>query len=205
MAAAAGASPASSRSSNPAVIEGLILGALNHLLGQAAWARQQLRGFAGRHARFDMPPWRLAFQIGPDGLFAPTGESEVDVTVSLPADTPLVALRGIDKAMGAAHVTGNAEFATALSFVLKNLRWDAEEDLSRLVGDIAAHRIVDASARLASWQREAARNFAENAAEYLGEESGILTSTREFSAFRAELAEFTRRLEHVEARARALG
>lgn len=187
------------------MIEGLILGALNHLLGQAAWARQQLRGFAGRHARFDMPPWRLAFQIGAEGLFEPTVENEVDVTVSLPADTPLVALQGLNKAMSAAHVTGNAEFATALSFVLKNLRWDAEEDLSKLVGDIAAHRIVGASSRFASWQKQTARNMVENAAEYLGEESGILTSARDFSTFRAELAEFALRLEQVEARARALG
>lgn len=187
------------------MIEGLILGALNHLLGQASWARQQLRGFAGRHARFDMPPWRLAFQISPDGLFEPTAESEVDVTVTLPADTPLVALQGIDRAMSAVHVTGNAEFATALSFVLKNLRWDAEEDLSRLVGDIAAHRIVGVSSRLTSWQKQAARNLAENAAEYLGEESGLATSMGDFNAFRTELAEFTRRLDQLEARARALG
>jgi ubiquinone biosynthesis protein UbiJ len=187
------------------VIEGLILGALNHLLGQAGWARQQLRGFAGRHARFDMPPWRLAFQIGADGLFEPTAEEDVDVTVTLPAETPLIALQGIDRAMSAVHVTGNAEFATALSFVLKNLRWDAEEDLSRLVGDIAAHRIVGVSSRLASWQKQAAHNFTENVAEYLGEESGLLTPVRNLSIFRAELAEFTRRLDQLEARARALG
>jgi ubiquinone biosynthesis protein UbiJ len=187
------------------VIEGLILGALNHLLGQAGWARQQLRGFAGRHARFDMPPWRLAFQIGTDGLFEPTAEEAVDVTVTLPAETPIMALQGIDRAMAAVHVTGNAEFATALSFVLKNLRWDAEEDLSKLVGDIAAHRIVNASSRLASWQKQAARNLSENVAEYLGEESGLLTQVRDLDGFREELAEFTRRLEKLETRARALG
>lgn len=187
------------------MIEGLILGALNHLLGQAGWARQQLRGFAGRHARFDMPPWRLAFRVGPEGLFEPTPEEAVDVTISLPADTPLLALQGMDRAMSAAHVTGNAEFATALSFVLKNLRWDAEEDLSRLFGDIAAHRIAGTAARFAEWQKQAARNLAENAAEYLGEESGLLTQTRSLAELRKELAEFTRRLEQLETRARALG
>lgn len=186
------------------MIEKVVLGALNHLLGQAAWARQQLRPFAGRQARFDMPPWQLAFAVTAGGLFEPVGEGEIDVTVTLPADTPLVALQGIDRAMAGAHVTGNAEFATALSFVLKNLRWDAEEDLSKLVGDIAAHRLVAVSSRLTLWQKQAARNVAENVAEYLGEESRLLVPARALADFRQELADFTRRIEKLETRAQTL-
>lgn len=186
------------------MLEGLILGALNHLLGQAAWARRQLSGFAGRRARFEMPPWQLAFRVDEQGRLAPTDDQAVDVTVVLPAGTPLVALQGMDRAMAAAHVTGNAEFATALSFVLKNLRWDAEEDLSKLVGDIAAHRMVGVSARLTLWQKQAARDFAENVAEYLGEEADLLVRARDLSTFRAELAEFSRRVELLEARVGAL-
>lgn len=187
------------------MLESLILGALNHLLGQAGWARRQLSGFAGRRACFEMPPWRLAFRIGERGLLELADDREVDVTVALPADTPLIALRGVDRAMAAAHVTGNAEFATALSFVLKNLRWDAEEDLSKVVGDIAAHRIVGVSSRLTLWQKQAARNLAENVAEYLDEESALLVNTRDLSNFRAELAEFNCRIEQLEARARSVG
>jgi ubiquinone biosynthesis protein UbiJ len=186
------------------VIEKVVLGTLNHLLGQAAWARQQLRPFAGRQARFDMSPWQLAFAVTAGGLFEPVGEGEIDVTVTLPADTPLVALQGIDRAMAQAHVTGNAEFATALSFVLKNLRWDAEEDLSKLVGDIAAHRLVAVSSRLTLWQKQAARNVAKNVAEYLGEESRLLVPARAFADFRQELADFTRRIEKLETRAQTL-
>lgn len=186
------------------MIEGIVLGALNHLLGQAGWARKQLTAFAGRSARFEMAPWRLAFGVTADGWFKALPTNEVDVTVTLPADTPLLALQGIDRAMAAAHVTGNAEFATALSFVLKNLRWDAEEDLSRLVGDIAAHRIVGGVSALTSWQKQAARNLTENVAEYLGEESALLIPARDLSAFRAELAEFTCHLEQLEGRAKAL-
>lgn len=186
------------------MIDGLILGALNHLLGQAEWARRQLQSFAGRQARFDMPPWQLAFSVSADGLFEPVGEGEIDVTVALPAETPLLALQGIDRAMAGAHVTGNAEFATALSFVLKNLRWDAEEDLSRLVGDVAAHRLVGVSSRLTLWSHEASRNIVENLAEYLGEESALLVPTRELAKFREELADFTNRIEKLEARAKTL-
>ena len=186
------------------MIDSAIFGALNHLLGQAEWARRQLQSFAGRQARFDMPPWQLAFSVSSEGLFEPVGEGEIDVTVALPAETPLLALQGIERAMAGAHVTGNAEFATALSFVLKNLRWDAEEDLSKLVGDIAAHRIVGVSSRLTSWQKVAAHNVADNIAEYLGEESRLLVPQRELAQFREELADFAQRIERLEARAKTL-
>lgn len=186
------------------MIDSLILGALNHLLGQAEWARRQLQSFVGRQARFDMPPWQLAFSVSVDGLFEPVGEGEIDVTVALPAETPFIALQGIERAMAGAHVTGNAEFATALSFVLKNLRWDAEEDLSRLVGDIAAHRLVGAASSLAAWQQQAARNVLENIGEYLGEEASLLVPQRELAKFRDELADFNMRIERLEACARTL-
>jgi ubiquinone biosynthesis protein UbiJ len=146
----------------------------------------------------------LAFAVTVGGLFEPVGEGDIDVTVTLPANTPLVALQGIDRAMAGAHVTGNAEFATALSFVLKNLRWDAEEDISKLVGDIAAHRLVAVSSRLTLWQKQAARNVAENVAEYLCEESRLLVPSREFRDFGEDLADFARRIESLESRAQTL-
>jgi ubiquinone biosynthesis protein UbiJ len=186
------------------VIDKVVLGALNHLLGQAAWARQQLQPFAGRQARFDMPPWQLALCISADGLFEPVGEGEIDVTVTLPAETPLLVLQGIDRAMAQAHVTGNAEFATALSFVLKNLRWDAEEDLSKLVGDVVAHRLAAVPPQLTLWQKNAARNVAENVAEYLGEEARLLVPARELAQLRRETEAFIERLAQADARLRAL-
>jgi ubiquinone biosynthesis protein UbiJ len=176
------------------VIEQAVLGALNHLLGQAEWARRQLQPFAGRQARFDMAPWQLAFAVTADGLFEPVGEGEIDVTVTLPAGTPLLALQGIDRVMAQAHVTGNAEFATTLSLVLKNLRWDAEEDLSKLVGDVIAHRLAAVPPRLTLWRQEAFRNAGENLAEYLGEEARLLVPKHQLAGFAKEATELDTRI-----------
>ena len=186
------------------MLEGLILGALNHLLEQAAWARRQLSGFAGRRARFEMPPWKLAFRVDEQGRLAPADDQAVDVTVVLPAGTPLVALQGMDRAMAAAHVTGNAEFATALSFVLKNLRWDVEEDLSKLVGDITAHRLVQGANRFVAWQQQAAIRLAENMAEYLTLENPLLVPRVELLALRDEIARLEAALGNAENRLTAL-
>jgi ubiquinone biosynthesis accessory factor UbiJ len=188
------------------VIEAPALGVLNHLLGQSAWARARLAPFAGRQACFVMPPLRLAFAVAADGLFQPAAAdgAETDVTVTLPADSPLKALQGMNGVMAAAHVVGNAEFATELSFVLRNLRWDAEEDLSRLVGDIAAHRLVGTASAFVAWQKRSAESFAQNISEYLAEEARVLTPARELALMRADLEDLDRRLTALAARVERL-
>lgn len=152
-----------------------LIAAINHLLGQASWAREKLAPFAGHSARITLPPFEAAFLVGDDGcISAPSPAAELEVSISLPAATPLLALQGKDAVMRSARIEGSAEFAEALGFVIRNLRWDAEEDLSRVVGDIAAHRIVAGTREFAAWQQQAAQNLAENLAEYFTEEQPLI-------------------------------
>jgi ubiquinone biosynthesis protein UbiJ len=163
--------------------------AINHLLGQASWAREKLVPFAGHAAQIKLPPFEAAFLIGPDGcISAPAPEANLEVSISLPAATPLLALQGKDAVMRAARIEGSAEFAEALGFVIRNLRWDAEEDLSTIVGDIAAHRIVTGTKEFLGWQQQAAQNLAANLAEYFTEEQPLI-------ARRADIAEFTSNID----------
>src|ERR1035437_3613397 len=137
MPAAAGSSPASSKRTD--MLDSAALAALNHLLQSAVWARARLTPFAGRTARLKVPPLQLDLVVGDDGLFAETGSETFDVEIELPPGAPLMALGGSDEIFRKAHISGSAEFADALGFVLRNLRWDFEEDLSKGIGDIAAH------------------------------------------------------------------
>ena len=162
--------------------------AINHLLGQAAWARDRLAPFAGHAAQITLPPFEAAFLVTAEGtLAAPAADAELEVAISLPAATPLLALQGKEAVMRAARIEGSAEFAQALAFVIRNLRWDAEEDLSRLVGDIAAHRIVKGGRELAARQQQAMQNFAANLAEYFTEEQPLIASKADISGFSAEI------------------
>lgn len=169
-----------------------LLAAINHLLGQAAWAREKLAPFAGHAARIRLPPFEGAFMIGEDGciaapMLANPAEAEPEVNISLPAATPLLALQGKDAVMRAARIEGSAEFAEALGFVIRNLRWDAEEDLSRVVGDIAAHRIVGGTREFAAWQQQAVQNLAENLAEYFTEEQPLIARRTDIADFSADI------------------
>jgi ubiquinone biosynthesis protein UbiJ len=183
-----------------------IQAAINHVLGQAAWAREKLMPFAGHAAQIKLPPFEAAFLITTDGsISAPPPEAELEVSISLPATTPLLALQGKDAVMRAARIEGSAEFAQALGFVIRNLRWDAEEDLSRLVGDVAAHRIVKGGKEFAAWQQQAAQNFAANLAEYFTEEQPLIAKQADIAAFSADIDRLRDDVARLEKRLALLG
>ncbi len=183
-----------------------IQAAINHVLGQAAWAREKLMPFAGHAAQIKLPPFEAAFLITPDGsITAPEPGAELEVAISLPATTPLLALQGKDAVMRAARIEGSAEFAQALGFVIRNLRWDAEEDLSRLVGDVAAHRIVKGGKEFAAWQQQAAQNFAANLAEYFTEEQPLIAKQADIAAFSADIDRLRDDVARLEKRLQLIG
>jgi ubiquinone biosynthesis protein UbiJ len=183
-----------------------LLAAINHLLGQAAWAREKLTPFAGHAAQIKLPPFEAAFLIRADGCIStPAPEAELEVSISLPAATPLLALQGKDAVMRAARIEGSAEFAETLGFVIRNLRWDAEEDLSRIVGDIAAHRIVTGTRELGAWQQQAAQNLAENLAEYFTEEQPMIARRADIADFAAEIDRLRDDAARLEKRLQRLG
>lgn len=151
-----------------------------------------------------MPPFRLQLLVSAEGDFK-RGSGTPDVEITLPADTPLVALQGTDKVMRNARINGSVEFADTLGFVLRKLSWDVEEDLSRVVGDIAAHRIANTLRALTRWQQQAARNLAENAVEYLRDEEGSLPARQEVAIFVSEVDRLRDDLARLEKRLQRLG
>jgi len=180
-----------------------LIAALNHLLQGNAWARQRLAPYAGRQALIGMLPIQIGFTVTDEGYVAPSAESAVpDVIITMPADAPFRLLNGFDRLMGAARVEGNAEFATELSFVFRNLRWDPAEDLARVFGDIAAERMVQVATGAVAWQRQAVDHLADNVIEYLTLENGWLVPRHAFEQFRADLSQLETALSRLEARLR---
>lgn len=181
---------------------------LNHLLRDASWARARLAPHAGRTVRVVLPlalrPWCFDFAIDETGLLVASDIADADVEIELPADAPVLALAGPDALLKSVMVRGAADLAEALNFVLPRLRWDMEEDLSRLVGDIAAHRMVQGIQGMFAWQRVAGQRLAQNLAEYLTEEQPLLASRAAMASFSAELAQLAISLEALEARAARL-
>jgi ubiquinone biosynthesis accessory factor UbiJ len=150
---------------------------LNHLLNGQPWLRERLIPFSGRAVRVEVDPLSLILAVGPDGALEAGNEgAQPDAVAHL---SPLALIRlaaGDDAARSTIEISGDATFAAVVAGVLRELRWDAEEDLSKFVGDIAAHRLVQAGRSLSAWPREAAFNLAEGAAEFWTEEQPLLAS-----------------------------
>ena len=180
--------------------------ALNHLLDQQVWAREKLRAHAGRIIEFRSPPLpstQLRVDEAGRVTAAPQADSDLVVTVK-PGVVPFLLRRGSDTSQ-AFEFTGHAGLGETVRELLQNLEWDAEEDLSRVVGDAAAHRMMAASRDLIAWQREAFERLAQNVAEYLGEERPVLLRRPLFESFARDNRELIEKLEKLEERVRRRG
>ena len=156
---------------------------LNHLLEAQAWARQRLAPFAGESVELRLPLLpALRFTILPEGrVEAGGGEAPLVVTVKREALASLA--RGEEHLMRALEISGNAKLASEAMLLARHLRWDAEEDVSRLLGDVAAHRIAGAARGFLAWQADAARRLAEALADYATKEKRLLVRRAELDAF----------------------
>src|SRR3954471_11558138 len=126
--------------------------ALNHLLRSASWARARLQPFAGRMVRFEVAPLTAAFTILDSGEVADASSDAVpDASFTLTPGIALSMLSGDANAWQKVAVAGDGALGREVLYIAQNLRWDVEEDLSRVFGDIVAHRMVTAANDLRSW------------------------------------------------------
>ena len=176
-------------------------GAVNHVLRSAPLAMERLRPHAGRTVEIRVGPMTFALTIQTTGevLGAVPGAPR-DLTVRIsPFLLPRLAA-GEEAAFRDLEMLGDMELAQEISYLARNLTWDVEEDLSRVVGDIAAHRIVGAGRAVSQWGRDATLRAAQGAAEYWTEESPLIASRVKVDGFVREVGELRDALERLEKR-----
>jgi ubiquinone biosynthesis protein UbiJ len=185
--------------------------ALNHLLEAESWARERLAPFAGETIELHAAPLpALRFAIAADGLLAPavagsTAGAAAALTITAGPGALAAALQGEEQLMRAVQVAGNAKLAAEVMFLVRHLRWDAEEDAARLIGDVAAHRLAGMARGLAAWHADAARRVAESLVEYATEEKRLLMKRDELDEFAAAQARLRDGLERLQKRIERLG
>ncbi|MGH8633406.1 MAG: ubiquinone biosynthesis accessory factor UbiJ [Burkholderiales bacterium] len=187
---------------NPA---GAAAAAINHLLRSASWARDALRRHAGKTARFEVFPLAVAFTVLEGGEVAPAGaDAAPTATVKLAPGLMLRLAARDESAWREIDIAGDTDFASAIHHVTRNLRWDVEEDLSRVFGDIAAHRMAEAGRTFQRWGEQAAENTARSFAEYWTEEQPLIAGGRDLEEFgravdqlRDAAARLEKRLENL--------
>lgn len=184
----------------------LALKAINHVLAGEDWALRRLQPFAGQSLRIELGRLELPLQIGATGLLVATtsgdssGTEPPAVTITLPADAPARLILDRAALVGSVHISGSAELAECLSFVFKNLRWDAEHDLAQKLGDIAARRIVEGGRRFFGWQALQINNLAGNVLDFFTAEQPTLVQQDTATLFASTVAQTECAVEQLETR-----
>ncbi len=123
---------------------------LNHVLMQEKAAQDRLLRQKGRVVHVNIGLFTIDLVVTPAGLVdrAAPG-AKADLELSVPVDSPFTVLQSVMSGKAPpVKIEGDVQLAAELGWLADNLRWDAEEDLSRLIGDAPAHAIAEAGRRL---------------------------------------------------------
>lgn len=161
---------------------------INHLLAQETWARDKLMRHAGKVAVLDAGVIAVHLMVAADGMTQPADtEARADVTIRAKlSDLPLIA-QNRERAFSYVQIEGDADFANTISQLSQSLRWEAEADLSRWIGDIAATRLVGGAQAAVDSAKATQRKLAENVAEYFLEENPMLVRPQAVNDFAADV------------------
>ena len=125
---------------------------LNHVLQQEPEAQQRLSRQQGRVVQFEWRFVRMRLVATPAGLLdlAPEGavpELTLVVTENSPFDLARATLRG-DKP--AVRIVGDVQLAAEVNWLVDHVRWDVEDDLARVIGDVPAHTLANGARRVSA-------------------------------------------------------
>jgi ubiquinone biosynthesis protein UbiJ len=150
------------------VMERLVL-LVNHVIAAEPAAVERLRPHAGRSVQVELTGWPtflpqvgpFAFRVTPAGLvewLAENAAPSIDLRIAVDASNPALAFtRVVAGDRPQVVVSGDAAFASDIDWLIDNLRWDVQDDLARVVGDVPARQIARVGGWFAGAVREGAR------------------------------------------------
>jgi ubiquinone biosynthesis protein UbiJ len=145
---------------------------LNHVLQQEPEARQRILRQQGRVVQFQWRFVTMALVATPAGLLDLAPESAAsDLTLTVTEESPF----GLAKATLAGdkppvRIEGDVQLAAEVNWLVDHVRWDVEDDLARVVGDVPAHAIGTGARRVAAALRKFAGDRTGRAAPSSGAE-----------------------------------
>lgn len=134
---------------------------LNHVLMQEPEAMARLTRQKGRVVLAEWRQFKMALIVTPAGLLnvAPDGvgaDLRLHIIQSSPLELAKTTMNG-DKP--AVRIEGDVQLAAEINWLVDHVRWDIEEDLSRIIGDVPAHTLAQAARKSA----QALRKFVQTA------------------------------------------
>jgi len=154
----------------PAAMERLTL-LVNHVLASETVATARLMPHAGKTVQIDAGGWPsllpplppLAWQVTRAGLLEWQGMDRTgapELRLSVAADNPaLLAARVLAGELPPVDISGDAQLAGDVNWLLQNLRWDLAADLERVFPPAVAQGLQRAGSALARGLRTAVQGL----------------------------------------------
>jgi ubiquinone biosynthesis protein UbiJ len=187
------------------MLKPLITRFLQHITLQNSWSKPYLSLFAGQILQFDFVLAKANLLILEDGSLSLAGETATpDAKIHLPPSLALRLMANDEAAKMQIKIEGDAHLATEVSKILQKMRWDIEEDLSQITGDIAASKIGEITHKVASEIKQKSHQLADMLTEYWQEEKPILAKKRHVAQFnqdvdtlKSDVARFEKKLQKL--------
>ncbi len=116
---------------------------LNHVLMPENAARDRLRRQKGKPVRVQWGDFHLTLAPTAAGLLERAGaDAKPELSMTLTQTSPLALAQSVMAGeKPAVDIQGDVQLAAEVAWLVDNVRWDVEEDLSRFVGDATAHTL----------------------------------------------------------------
>jgi ubiquinone biosynthesis accessory factor UbiJ len=184
-----------------------IVHALNYLLAQETWASDLLQKQKNKTIKLVLPVVEMSLKVTDQGHFAleekPSGEPNVTLTIGADVFNAYIA-GGKEAAVKHVKVSGDVDLAQAVSTLAGQLRWEAEEDLSKLVGDPMAHRIMQTAKQSKQFSQNVLQDVGTSVLEYLIHEKPTLVKREELVRYKDEIRRLRDDIERIEKRVERL-
>lgn len=181
---------------------------LNRNIAGSSRARGILARLEGRslEIRVAASPVRIRFIAGGGTVgVAQGGEGEPDAVIEgSPVALAALAGPGAEDRLraGSVRISGDAETAQSFRTLFEAARPDLEEELSRVIGDAAAHHLANVARGALDFGRRAFTTLALNLGEYLTEESRDLPARAEVEDWLEGVDRLREDVDRLEARIR---
>jgi ubiquinone biosynthesis accessory factor UbiJ len=170
------------------MLQALITRFLQHLIAQNQWAKPHLEPFAGKTIGFDFVLAKAHLNILEDGSFSMGANTDApEASIHAPPSLLLRIIAGDEDAKTQFKITGDTHMAAEIGKVLQNMRWDIEDDLSKITGDIAANKTVSFAKKTIATAKQQGKDAAEMLSEYWQEENPILAKKWQVEQFNTDV------------------